>query len=266
MIKKLLLLGLSLMMVFSLSACSKKEESKDLLTQIKERGYITVATEGNWSPYTYHDETTNELVGFDVELGKCIADYLGVDVVYEETDWDSILAGVESGRYDLAINGVTYTEKRAESYNFSDPYLYDQTVLIVLEDNEDIKSFEDLNGKITTNSTGSSYAEMAIEYGAEVKYVQTFGDTIELLKRGDAEGTINARVTYEDYLRAHPDGGIKIVDKTDPEKTVIAAAKNDGTLTLIDEVNRVIAQKRADGSLKELSMKYFGLDATEVIE
>ena len=67
-------------------------------------------------------------------------------------------------------------------------------------------------------------------------------------------------------MRAHPDGGIKIVDKTDPEKTVIAAAKNDGTLTLIDEVNRVIAQKRADGSLKELSMKYFGLDATEVIE
>ena len=266
MMKKLLFLGISLLMVLSLAGCSKKEETKDLLTQIKERGYITVATEGNWSPYTYHDETTNELVGFDVELGKCIADYLGVDVVYEETDWDSILAGVESGRFDLGINGITYTEKRAESYNFSNPYLYDQTVLIVLEDNEDIKSFEDLKGKTTTNSTGSSYAEMAIEYGAEVKYVQTFGDTIELLKRGDAEATINARVTFEDYMRAHPDGGIKIVDKTDPEKTVIAAAKNDSTLSLIEEVNKVIEQKRTDGSLKELSMKYFGLDATEVIE
>lgn len=264
--KKLLLLAVSLLMILSLAGCSKKEEAKDLLTEIKERGYITVATEGNWSPYTYHDETTNELVGFDVELGKCIADYLGVDVKYEETDWDSILAGVESGRFDLGINGVTYTEKRAESYNFSNPYLYDQTVLIVLEDNEDIKSFEDLNGKVTTNSTGSSYAEMAIEYGAEVKYVQTFGDTIELLKRGDAEGTINARVTFEDYMRAHPDGGIKIVDKTDPEKTVVAAAKNDRTLSLIEEVNKVIENKRADGSLKELSMKYFGLDATEVID
>lgn len=265
--KKLLLITLSLLMVLGLSACSKTEEkSKDLLAEIKERGYITVATEGNWSPYTYHDEETNELVGFDVELGKYIADYLGVDVVYEETDWDSILAGVESGRYDLAINGVTYSEERAKSYNFSIPYLYDQTVLIVLEDNEDIKSFDDLNGKITTNSTGSSYAEMAIEYGAEVKYVQTFGDTIELLKRGDAEATINARVTFEDYMRAHPDGGIKIVDKTDPESTVIAAAKNDKTLSLIEEVNKVIEQKRADGSLKELSMKYFGLDATEVID
>ena len=161
--KKLLTVLFCMMMVLSLSACSKKEETaSDLINQIKERGYITIATEGNWSPYTYHDEKTNELVGFDVELGKYIADALGVEARYEETDWDSILAGVESGRYDLAINGVTYSDERAKSYNFSNPYLYDQTVLIVLEDNEDIKSFDDLNGKVTTNSTGSSYAEMAL--------------------------------------------------------------------------------------------------------
>ena len=265
--KKLLTVLFCMMMVLSLSACSKKEETaSDLIDQIKERGYITIATEGNWSPYTYHDEKTNELVGFDVELGKYIADALGVEARYEETDWDSILTGVESGRYDLAINGVTYSDERAKSYNFSNPYLYDQTVLIVLEDNEDIKSFDDLNGKVTTNSTGSSYAEMALELGAEVKYVQTFGDTIELLKRGDAQATINARVTYEDYMRAHPDGGLKIVDATDPEKTVIAAQKADSTVSLIEFINTTLDGLRADGTLKELSLKYFGLDATEPVE
>ena len=139
-------------------------------------------------------------------------------------------------------------------------------MLIVLEDNEDIKSFDDLNGKVTTNSTGSSYAEMAIELGAEVKYVQTFGDTIELLKRGDAQATINARVTYEDYMRAHPDGGLKIVDSTDPEKTVIAAQKADSTVSLIEFINTTLDGLRADGTLKELSLKYFGLDATEPVE
>ena len=248
--KKLLTVLFCMMMVLSLSACSKKEETaSDLINQIKERGYITIATEGNWSPYTYHDEKTNELVGFDVELGKYIADALGVEA-----------------RYDLAINGVTYSDERAKSYNFSNPYLYDQTVLIVLEDNEDIKSFDDLNGKVTTNSTGSSYAEMALELGAEVKYVQTFGDTIELLKRGDAQATINARVTYEDYMRAHPDGGLKIVDATDPEKTVIAAQKADSTVSLIEFINTTLDGLRADGTLKELSLKYFGLDATEPVE
>ena len=107
---------------------------------------------------------------------------------------------------------------------------------------------------------------MALELGAEVKYVQTFGDTIELLKRGDAEATINARVTYEDYMRAHPDGGLKIVDATDPEKTVIAAQKADSTVSLIEFINTTLDGLRADGTLKELSLKYFGLDATEPVE
>lgn len=147
-----------LVLLLSLTACGKQEvnDNKDLLSVIKERGTLVVATEGDWSPYTYHDEETNELVGFDVELGKMIADKLGVKVEYKETDWDSILAGVQSGSFDLGINGITYSEERAQSFSFSTPYLYDQTVLIVLESNDDIKSFEDIKGKVNTNSPGSS--------------------------------------------------------------------------------------------------------------
>ncbi len=249
------------------SASATSEANADLLSTIKEKGVITVATEGDWSPYTYHDETTNELVGFDVELAKMIADKLGVTVEYKETDWDSILAGVQSGVFDLAINGVTYTDERAEAFNFSEPYLYDQTVLIVLEDNDDIHSFEDLNGKISTNSPGSSYAEMGEEYGATVKYINTFADTIQLLQRGDADATINSLSVFNDYVNEKGDSaGIKIVDETDPEKTVIAAQKGDSTTSLIEEVNKILDELRNDGSLEELSNKYFGYDATKLPE
>lgn len=261
--KKISFVLIGLLLLLSLGACKSNEKEKDLLDEIKERGTISIATEGNWSPYTYHDEKTNELTGFDVELGRLIAEALGVEAVFEETDYDSILAGVESGRYDLGINGITYTDERAKSYNFSKPYMFDRTILIVLKDNTSIKSFEDLNGKVTTNSTGSTYADMAIGYGAEVRYVTTFGDTIELLKRGDAEATINARVTYEDYLRAHPEGDIKFVDSTEPEKSVIAVAKDERTESLIEFINKTLDELDADGTLSELSIQFFGYDATK---
>lgn len=261
-----------LLIAFILFGCSNSStnnttETKDLLAQIKEKGVITVATEGDWSPYTYHDEKTNELVGFDVELGKLIAEKLGVEVEFKETDWDSILAGVQSGTFDLGINGITYSDKRAESFNFSEPYLYDQTVLIVLESNTDINSFEDIKGKVNTNSPGSSYAEMAEEYGATNSYITTFSDTIQLLTRGDADCTINSLSVYNDYIREKGDGaGIKIVDETEPEKTVIASKKDDSTNTLIEEINKILDELREDGTLAELSNKYFGYDATVLPE
>ena len=261
--KKIIVL---LVILLSLTACGKQEvnDNKDLLSVIKERGTLIVATEGDWSPYTYHDEETNELVGFDVELGKMIADKLGVKVEYKETDWDSILAGVQSGSFDLGINGITYSEERAQSFNFSTPYLYDQTVLIVLESNDDIKSFEDIKGKINTNSPGSSYAQMGEEYGATTKYITTFADTIQLLQRGDADCTINSLSVFNDYIREKGDNaGIKIVDETEPEKTVVASCKGDYSKTLIEEVNKIIEELREDGSLSELSNKYFGYDATK---
>lgn len=279
--KKVIVSLLSLSMLFlggcssstsgSTSTASASSEeattTTDLLETIKEKGVLTVATEGDWSPYTYHDQETNELVGFDVELGKMIADKLGVTVEYKETDWDSILAGVQTGVFDLGINGVTYTDERAESFNFSEPYLYDQTVLIVLEDNDDIHSFEDLNGKISTNSPGSSYAEMGEEYGATVTYINTFADTIQLLQRGDADATINSLSVFNEYVNEKGESaGIKIVDETEPEKTVIAAQKSDSTTSLIEEVNKILDELRNDGSLSELSIKYFGYDATSIAE
>ena len=145
------------------SASSKAEsessaaEGNDLLAQIKEKGTITVAMEGTWAPWTYHDADDN-LVGYDVEVAQNIAEKLGVEVNFVEGEWDGLLAGLDDGRYDIMVNGVGVTEERAEKYNFSTPYAYNRTAVIVRGDYDEINSMEDLEGKTTANTISSTYA------------------------------------------------------------------------------------------------------------
>ncbi|MCH5271140.1 MAG: transporter substrate-binding domain-containing protein [Lachnospiraceae bacterium] len=239
-----------------------EDSEKDLLARIKESGVITIATEGDWSPWTYHDES-GELVGLDIEIGKLIAEGLGVEAKFEETTWDSILAGVQSGRFDIACNGVGYTEERAESFHFSDPYVYTHKVLVVRGDNEDITSFEDLNGKTTANTASSTYAALAESYGATVTPVDSLTDTIELVSMGRVDATINAQVSILDYLEEHPDANIKIVAIADGDPVCYPVQKSDDALSLIQEVNRILEENRQNGKLAEISIKYFGVDLTE---
>ncbi len=255
--KKTLSVLLTAAMALTMGACAGK---KNALETIKDRGYLIIGTEGNWSPWTYHDEKTNELTGFDVEVGKEIAAALGVEARFEETAWESLLAGVDSGRFDIICNGVGYTEERAESYEFSEPYVYTRKVLIVAADNNDIKKFDDLKGKKTANSTGSTYAASAEELGAEVEYIDTFGETITLLTQGRIDATINSEVSYLDYMTQHPDAAIKIVDQSEGESVCYPVKK--GETELAQAVNDALAELRASGRLAELSEQFFGGDIT----
>ena len=238
-----------------------EEGETDLLARIQESGVLTIATEGNWSPWTYHDES-GELVGLDIEIGKLIAEGLGVEAKFEETTWDAILAGVQSGRFDIACNGVGYTEERAESFHFSDPYVYTHKVLVVRGDNEDITSFEDLNGKDTANTASSTYAALAESYGATVTPVDSLTDTIELVTTGRVDATINAQVSILDYLEEHPDANIKIVATAEGDPVCYPVQNTDDALSLIQEVNRILEENRQNGKLAEISNKYFGVDLT----
>ena len=258
--KKSLFVMLALMLVaaFGLSLA----EGSDLLSTIQKRGTITIATEGNWSPWTYHDEN-NELVGLDIEIGKLIAEGLGVQPEFQETDWDSILAGVDSGRFDIACNGVGYTETRAEKYSFSTPYVYTHKVLVVAQGNDEIKTIDDLAGKTTANSPSSTYAQIAEEHGATVTYVSTLGETIELLIQGRVDATINAQVSIQDYLDQHPDAPIKVVQVMEGDPVAYPVRKSAETDTLIAAINEILENARQNGSLSAISMKYFGLDLTQ---
>ncbi|MBO5034525.1 MAG: transporter substrate-binding domain-containing protein, partial [Oscillospiraceae bacterium] len=99
--KRMMILLAGVLVLSLLSACGGKEnEEKDRLGRIQEAGEIVIAMEGTWSPWTYHDDS-GELVGFDTEVGQAIAEKLGVKATFVEGGWDGLLAGLESGRYDL---------------------------------------------------------------------------------------------------------------------------------------------------------------------
>lgn len=238
-------------------------QSTDLLSQIQERGEITIAMEGTWAPWTYHDES-GALVGYDVEVGQKIAEKLGVEPNFVEGEWDGLLAGLDAGRYDIMINGVDITEERSQKYDFSTPYAYNRTAIIVNGDNDDIQSLEDLEGKSTANTISSTYAELAESYGAAVTGVDDLNQTFELLLTGRIDATLNAEVTYYDYMGQQPDANLKIAALTEEANQVaIPIRKGEETASLLAAVNKALDELLASGELSELSQKYFGVDISQ---
>lgn len=238
-----------------------KPAEKAGLDAIKEKGTLVIGTEGNWSPWTYHGDD-GELTGLDVEIGKLIAEGLGVKADFQEAPWDALLAGVDAGRFDIVCNGVGYTEERARSYNFTTPYVYSNKVLVVAEDNETIKSVDDLKGKKTANSASSTYAAMAEQYGAELVAVDTLGETMDMIVQGRVDATINAQVSVADYMKEHPEAKIKIVQILGGDPVAYPVHIGEAYKPLVDAINDILEQARQDGRLADISMKYFGVDAT----
>ena len=216
------------------AASSAASAGGDLLSTIQSRGTLIVALEGAWQPWSFHD-ADDTLVGYDVEVSRAIAEKLGVEPEYVESDWDSLFAGMDAGRYDMVCNGV--------------------------EDNDSITSFEDLDGKTTANSLASTYMELAESYGATVQGIDTLEETIQLLTAGRIDATLNADVSFYDYLNVHPDADFKLVAFTEEASHVaIPLRKGDETATLLEAINSAIEELRADGTLSELGEKYFGQD------
>lgn len=230
------------------------------LDAIKSSGVIRIGTEGTYAPFTYHDEAGN-LVGFDVEIGKAVADKLGVEAEFIEGKWDGLIAGLDVNRYDAVINQVGITEARKQKYNFSDPYIASKAVLIVREDNEDINGFDDLDGKKASQSLTSNFGRLAEDAGAELVGTDGFDQSIQLVLTRRADATINDSLSYLDFKKQQPNAPVKVVaEKADADHSGILVRKGDPEL--VEALNAALAEIKADGTYQEISDKYFGQDVS----
>ena len=198
---------------------SSKQESassadKTTYQQIKDQGFITFATEGTYAPYSFHDDS-DKLVGFDVEVAQAVAEKLGVEAKFTETQWDGIIAGLDAKKYDAIANQVSITEERQQKYLFSEPYTYAYGAVVVNGDNDDIKSFEDLDGKDVALTVTSNWAEVAESYGGTIVSTSGFSDSIQLVIQKRADATVNDNVTFLDFKANQPDANVKIVATSD---------------------------------------------------
>ena len=231
------------------------------LQEIQDAGVITVGTEGTYRPFTYHEGGTGDLTGYDVEVMEAVADQLGVEVKFEETQWDAIFAGLDAGRFDVIANQVSITPEREADYVFSEPYTFSKGVIVVNEGDSSISSFDDLQGKTTAQSLTSNWYELAKESGAKMENVEGWAQAVALLKQGRIDATINDELTFLDYQKSEGDMSLDIAVTTD-EEARNAFTFRKGSDDLVAAVDTALAKLRRDGTLAEISEKYFGADVT----
>ncbi len=259
--KKLLFVLFTLLLSLALTACGAKEEEEtaaNLYEEIKEKGEITIGTEGTYAPFTFHDES-GKLTGFDIEIAEEVFKRLDIKPVFVETKWDGMIAGLDAKRYDMVANQVAIREDRLEKYDMSEPYISSKAVLVVGEANEDIKTFEDLNGKKVGQSLDSNYRKIAEAHGATNTVVDGFNQAIDLITSGRIDATINDNLSYLDLKKQRPDLAIKKVDE-EADVTSNAFLFRKDNKELVDAVNGALADMIEDGTYLEISTKWFGED------
>jgi cystine transport system permease protein len=223
-------------------------------------GVLRVGTEGTYAPFSYHDQVTGQLSGYDVDVARAVADRLGVRAEFVETPWDSIFAALEAGRFDLVANQVTITPERQSKYDMSQPYAVGEGVIVTRADDSTITSLADLKGKTTAQSMTSNWAQIARDAGARVESVEGFTQAVKLLNQGRVDAVVNDSIAVYAYLAETRDTTVKIAGQAGQKSEQGFAARKDSGV--LPEVNRALEELRADGTLADISQRYLKTNAT----
>ncbi|SFC87322.1 cystine transport system substrate-binding protein [Nocardioides terrae] len=232
------------------------------LAAVRKAGVLTVGTEGTYRPFSFHENGTGPLTGFDVEIARAVGEKLGVKVDFVETQWDAIFAGLDSARFDVIGNQVSINPEREARYAFSTPYTVSPGVVVTKKDDDSISSFADLKGKTTAQSLTSNWYELAKNAGAKVEPIEGWAQAVALLKQGRVDATVNDNLTFLDWQKTEKDDSLKIAATTD-DVSHNAFAFRKGSDDLVAAVDKALADLAADGTLAQISQKYFGADVTK---
>ena len=235
-----------------LCACGKKEATGMTVND----GMLTMATNAYFPPYEYYEG--EKIVGIDAEIAQAVADKLGLELKIEDMEFDSIITAVQTGKVDMGLAGMTVTDERKESVNFTDTYATGIQVVIVPEDS-DIASVDDLEGKkigVQLSTTGDIYA--SDDYGEDnVEKFNKGADAVMALTQGKVDAVIIDNEPAKNFVASND--GLKILD-TEYVTEDYAACINKENTELLDAVNGALAELKEDGTLQKIIDKYISAE------
>ncbi|WP_124727152.1 transporter substrate-binding domain-containing protein [Staphylospora marina] len=250
----------SAVLVLSLVGCNVQKQG-DLLSDIKERGSIRIGTEGTYKPFSFHDEKTGELTGFDVEVAEEVAKRLGVKAEFVETPWDSMLTSLQTKKIDMVANQVGIKPERKEKFDFSKPYTVSYAQIVVKSDSTSISDIQDVKGKKAGQTPTSNFGEMARQAGAEIVAYEDMMSAMRDVAAGRIDFSINDRLAIAEMMKVSKLPLKTVGEPMDRSESAFPVPK--GNAELIAEINKALDSMRQDGTLAKISMKWFGEDVTK---
>lgn len=222
-----------------------------------DKEIYVVATDNGYVPFEYIDEDSGDLIGFDIDLIKALAEEAGIDIEFEVLEFDGIVAGISSGKFDIAIAGMTITEDRMKSIDFTDPYYEAGLILAVTDENEDIKSIDDVDGKVVATRTGStSETYLKKETDAEIEAFPQIIEGYQNVLAGRADAVLYDLPNVQFYSEKEADNKlITVGEKLTGEDYGIAFPKGS---ELRDKINDALKTLKEDGTYDDLYEEWFG--------
>lgn len=261
---------LGLVMVFGLilAGCGQKKSSSSSAS--KDKTPIVVATSGTLYPTSFHDQKTNKLTGFDIQIVRAVAKKLGRPVKFQEMNVDGQLTAVKTGKADMAANDFGISPQRKKEYTLSTPYKHSfNSIVVRKKDDSGIHSWADIKGKKAAGEAGTNYQRLAKQLGAKTVNYNNVSNDVYLrdVKNGKTDLIMNDYYLQKLALKATPNSGLTIPSNmyftTNEDGSGVGILMKKGNTKLVKQVNKALATLKKNGTLKKISEKYYGADVTK---
>ena len=245
--KKLIALFLALTLCLSLAACGSKGPS---LADVKKAGKLVVATSPDFPPFESIEG--GQVVGIEVDIMELVCEKLGVELVIEQMDFDSVLTGIKAAKYDCGMSGITVTADRQKNMLFTTPY-YNAAQVIVVKEGSDITGKADLADKTVSVQTGTTAEEGCNDANIAIQGFNANADAKAALTTGKVDAWVVDNLTAIQMVE-EGDGLVILEEKLTDEPYAFAFAF--GSEDLVEEINKILTELIADGTIESIFASY----------
>ena len=246
-------------LTLALAGCGTKDNASSGSSSSEDGGdgkkVYKVGTEATFAPFESVDDS-GKIVGIDVDILQAIADEMDFEVEWNNIGWEPVFQTIKNGETDIGASGITITEERKESFDFTEPY-YESQLLIVVKEDSKIKSLDELKDKkvsVQINATGHMAAKkLQGEASTNIMAFESQPIAIQEMLNGNVDAAIGDNAVVYEYIKAHPDQKLKVIEDDAFEKEYYGFMVQKGNKELLDKLNEGLKKIKENGKLKEIT-------------